>query len=140
MKLFLEQYFRDLVAALAFAMVVASWFFLKRLPGWIRALRAEGWPTTEGRIETTAVKSFGEQALAELGYSYVVEGERYSGYYSQQFADEQCAWDYLKTLQGQSVVVRFERPRPEVSVLRTADQQSFVNLRGSGFLSSVWTA
>jgi hypothetical protein len=70
----------------------------------------------------------------------LVEAARYSGYFSQQFADEQLAWDYVRELQGQSVVVRYKPGHPDVSALRSADQQSHVNLSGSGFLSSVCTA
>jgi len=52
------------------------------------------------RVETVNVRAFDSQALAELGYSHVVEGVGSSGYCAQQFADEQEAWDYLKDSRG----------------------------------------
>jgi len=86
------------------------------------------------------VKVFGGQALAELGYSYLVEGTRYSGYSSQQFADEQQAWDCVRALQGRFVVVRHERSNPAVSALRIADQQAHVDLGGSSLLNTIASA
>ena len=49
----------------------------------------------EGKIEALTVTTFAEQSLAQLAYSYLVDGERYSGYFTRQFADEQDAWDYV---------------------------------------------
>ncbi len=137
---YIREYFRELVFIAAFVLLVAGWFFLKRLPGWVRSALAANWPWTDGRIETTNVKAFGEQALAELGYSYLVGGTRYSGYYSQQFADEQQAWDYVRGLQGRSVVVRHKRGNPEVSALRAGDQESYLDFKGGSLLSMIWTA
>jgi len=137
---YIREYFRELAFIAVFVLLVASWFFLRRLSSWMRSALAANWPWTDGRIETANVKVLGEQALAELGYSYLVEGTRYSGYYSQQFADEQQAWDYVRGLQGRSVVVRHKRGSPAVSALRTADQQSHVDLRGGSLLNTIWTA
>lgn len=38
----------------------------------------------EGDIESATVSAFAEQSLAQLGYSYRVEGERYSGHFIRQ--------------------------------------------------------
>jgi hypothetical protein len=122
---------------LVFAAIVASWFGFKRLPSWIRAVRAGTWPMAQGRIETVAVRAIGDQALGELGYSYLVGRTRYSGYYSQQFTDEQLAWDYVTRLQAQSVVVRYRQGNPDVSALRIGDQQSYVSLRADSFLTNL---
>ncbi|MGO9087085.1 MAG: hypothetical protein ACLQBK_17840 [Candidatus Sulfotelmatobacter sp.] len=137
---YIQQYFRDLAFMAAFVLLVTGWFFLKRLPGWMRSALAGNWPSTDGRIETADVKVFGEQALAELGYSYLVEGTRYSGYYSRQFADEQQAWDYVRGLQGRSVVVRHRQGNPAVSALRSGDQQSQLDFKGGSLLNTIWTA
>ena len=134
---YIREYLRDLAFAAAFVVLVTGWFFLKRLPGWMRSARAANWPSTDGTIETANVKVFGEQALAELGYSYLVEGTRYSGYYSQQFGDQQQAWDYLRGLQGRSVILRHKPSNPEISALRTADQQSHLDLKGGSLLNSI---
>jgi Protein of unknown function (DUF3592) len=136
---YLPREFRNFAFVLFWVALVAGWFLINRLPGWFHSLRARSWPLADGRIETGNVKEFGQQALGELGYSYFVEGNRYSGYFSWQFGDEQQAWDYVTKLKGQPVAVRYLRKNPDVSALRNADQ-SQTNLRGSGFLNTIWTA
>jgi len=140
MKNFFYRHVFNFIAAYAVALLVGAWFLLKRLPEWIRSLRAGAWPSVQGRVETVNVTTFHDQALAELGYSYVVEGERFAGYCTRQFADEQHAWDYVDGLQGQLVVVRFEEKDPGISALRAEDQQSYVNIQGDGFFISFWKA
>jgi hypothetical protein len=71
--------------------IVAVGFFIKNLPAWFRAIWGASWPMVEGNIESATVSAFAEQSLAQLAYSYRVEGERYSGYFARQFADEQDA-------------------------------------------------
>ena len=136
MKDFVTSHVYGLIVVYVTAQLVALWFFVTRVPEWIRSLRAAAWPMSQGTIDIAEVKTFGDQAVAELGYSYVVRGERYAGYYSRQFADEQHAWDYLKGLTGQLVVVRYKDTDPNASALRACDQQSYVKLAGPGYLSS----
>ena len=133
---FIYQHIRYIIALAVFSALVAGWFFLKRSHGLIRSLRAVNWPVTDGRVEIVKVTAFGEQALAEIGYCYLVEGNRYSGYYTRQFGDEQHAWSYADSLRNQQVVVRYKRKYPKISALRSADQQSYIDLKGRGFLSS----
>ena len=135
----LSREFRNVGFVLFWVALVAGWFLINRLPGWFRSLRARSWPLADGRIETVNVKEFGQQALGELGYSYLVEGNRYSGYFSWQFGDEQQAWDYVTELKGRPVAVRYMRKNPDVSALRSGDQ-SQTNLRVSGFFKIFWTA
>ena len=68
----------------------------------------------EGKIETVTVSTFAEQSLSELSYSYVIDGERYSGYFTRQFADEKDAWDYVRPLKGQPIFVRHKPSNPAV--------------------------
>ena len=112
-------------------MSVAVWFSIRRIPGWLRAFRSASWPITEGRIEDGKVTAFAEQSLGELSYWYSVEGERYSGYFHQQFADEQEAWEYIHPLKGQVVFVRYEPGAPEISAIRIADQNPLFTARKS---------
>jgi len=77
---FFPRALRNLSFVLFWVALVATWFLVNRLPGWVRAVRARSWPIADGMIETVNVKAFGQQALGELGYSYLVEGNRYSGY------------------------------------------------------------
>ncbi len=95
-----SEFLRELLVAAALVILVTVLLFLKRLPGWLRSIRGASWPMTQGRVETVNVRTLAEQSLGEAGYSYLVEGERYAGYFSRQFADEQDAWDYVRPLQG----------------------------------------
>ena len=98
----------------------------RRLLNAIREHRAANWATADGSVTTTNVKviraDHNELALAELGYSYRVDGEYYSGYYKRQFVDEQEAWTFADESQGKPVLVRYRPRKPQVSVLRVADQ------------------
>jgi len=80
----------------------------------------------EGKIETVTVSTFAEQSLSELSYSYVIDGERYSGYFTRQFADEQDAWDYVRPLKGQPIFVRHKPSNLAVSSVRIVDQSPLV--------------
>ena|SRR5690242_7341152 len=133
-------YLRVVAIMAAMAVLVAGWFFVKRLPALVRSMIAGTWPTVEGRIETADVNVFRGLAFAEVGYSYVVQGERYSGYLLQQFGDEQLAWDYTNNLRGQSVTVRYKLAHPDVSAIRAGDQQSYVQVSGGGVLISLWSS
>ena len=42
---------------------------------------------TQGRVETAEVVAFAQQSVAQMGYSYSVEGAIYSGFFMQQFGD-----------------------------------------------------
>jgi hypothetical protein len=136
---FISREFYNLAFVLFWIALVTVWFLISRLPGWFRSVRARTWPVANGRIETVNVKEFGQQALGEFGYSYLVGGDRYSGYFSWQFGDEQQAWDYVTDLKGRPVIVWYLREKPDTSALRSADQLE-TNIRGSGFLKTLWTA
>ena len=81
-------YLWQFVFACGFIVLIAAWLFIKRFPEILAAVRAAGWPVAQGRVETVAVKTLSGQALGELAYSYLAEGERYSGYLTRPFADE----------------------------------------------------
>jgi hypothetical protein len=109
--------------------VIAILLFARRLPALQASLRARNWLITEGRVETVDVRTIAEQALAEVGYSYLVDGERHAGYFGEQFADEQDAWNCIRPLKGQAITVRYKPGRAEVSAIRIADQSPLLSPR-----------
>jgi hypothetical protein len=119
---FLAEILRNYFLFFLFLVLVAGWFFVKRLPDWVRSSWAASWPTAEGTVETVGVNAFAQQAIAEVGYSYSVEGKRYSGYFSRQFAQEQDGWNYVCPLKGERVVVRYKPGTPTVSAVRLGEQ------------------
>jgi len=122
------------LGAFLFLTLVATWFFVKRLPSWFRSIRAASWPMVEGKIEAVTVSTFAEQSLSQFAYSYLVDGERYAGYFTRQFADEQDAWDYVTPLKGQSTFVRYNPSNPAVSSVRVADQSPVLTSGQSSFV------
>lgn len=119
---FVSELLRDVLYAFSFILLVTAWFFVKRLPSLLSSVRAAGWLPAEGKVETVMVSTFSEQSLAEVAYSYVAEGERYAGYFARQFVDEQDAWDYIRPLKGQSLLVRYKPGSPSASAVRITEQ------------------
>jgi hypothetical protein len=129
----LKELLRDYSFLLLFLLFVAGWFFVKRIPTLIRSTRGASWPTVEGNVETVGVNAFAEQSLGEIGYSYLVEGVRHSGYFSRQFADEQDAWSFVFPLKSQTVIVRYKPSDPGVSVLRLGEQSVLFRAKQGSF-------
>jgi hypothetical protein len=68
-----------------------------------------------------------------LAYSYTVEGERYPGHFSRQFADQQDAFDYVQPLKGRPIFVRYKPGHPNVSAVRLAEQDSLFTAKHGSF-------
>jgi len=130
---FVSELLRNLFVAASFMLLVAVYFFFKRFPGWLRSFVSADWPTAEGKVENVTVSTFSDQSLGEVAYSYVAEGERFSGYFSQQFADEQDAWDCLGPLKGQSIFLRYKPSNPKVSAVRITEQNHLFVARQQNF-------
>jgi Protein of unknown function (DUF3592) len=116
------QYLQVVLAFCGFVLVVAIALFVLRLPSLYLSFRASNWLMTQGRIETAHVIGFARQYLVQLGYSYSVEGVIFSGFVTQQFADEQDAWEYVDQVKGQAIFVRYHPVNPAISAVRSADQ------------------
>ena len=130
----LSSLLKDYLILITFFLVVAICLFVRRIPGLFRAAGSGNWPTIQARVETVDVKAFAGEALGELGYSYVVSGTRYAGYYAKQFVDEQAAWDYVNPLQDAPLLVRYNPEHPDVSTLRSSEQAQQFNHQPS----SLW--
>src|SRR5438874_12591567 len=97
------------------AIMAAGW----AAPAWakFRRIRAAGWPMAEGRIESVDVdKPFFSLStrrgyyVAELGYSYSVAGNGYSGRYRRDLPTEDEADEFGRDLEGKPVTVHYSRP------------------------------
>jgi hypothetical protein len=133
----LAPYAQFILTFCAFALLVATALFLRRVPGLYRSLRAGSWPMTQGRIETRKVIGFAQQSLVQLGYSYSVEGSVFAGYLTHQFADEQDAWEYVDLVKGQMIPVRYQAGQPAISAVRTADQSALHVSNQKSFLAQL---
>jgi hypothetical protein len=116
-------------------LMLAGW--AKPLWKWLRRKRAEDWPATEGRIESTDVKRPGGfsvwkrsgQYVAELGYSYSVVGERYGQVFKREFSSEPEAWDFVRDLKGKPMTVHFNPSQPSSSTLSNPDLEKLLQAR-----------
>jgi hypothetical protein len=108
------------------AFILAGWF----VPAWrwVRRQRAGSWPTAEGRIESVEVfmPNFSLTTkrgyfVAELGYSYSVAGNPYSGRYKQDFPAEYEGEEFVRDLRGKAVAVHYNSNHPATSALIESD-------------------
>ena len=81
---------------------------------WVRRRRAQGWPTAEGRIESTSVyrrtgfwKGFNNRTpfVATLRYSYSLDGQNLSGVFMRKFGTEAEGMEFVRSLEASHVVV-----------------------------------
>ncbi len=88
---------------------------------WLRRRAARKWPVAQGRIESAEWRQpntgTNRYFVAELAYSYVVSGQYFSGYYRQSFSKLEAAMAFVKSVQGQSVQVRYHQGQAGKSLL-----------------------
>ena len=110
-----------LAAVVGLAMRGLAWNKLK-------ALGARSWPTTQGKIEFGTViehrTRYFSYYIAQMAYSYAVNGEYFSGYYEKMFFRESSADKFAADLKGRPAFIRHKDSSPDVSTLLKEDQQS----------------
>jgi len=93
---------------------------------WIRTRQAQSWFSAQGTIISTTVRSAGDRQfkpwIAELTYTYVVNGEYYSGFHNLRARSERRAEELIFGWKGRMVVVRYSPKDHETSVLLKNDQ------------------
>ena len=98
-------------------------------------LRSRGWQRIPARVVDVTVSEWdslpnavnpsGALYKLQVSYSYEVNGEFYSGYYSPPVLDETDIANYRQSYpKGRPIMVRCNRSRPEDSVLVERDQQN----------------
>ncbi len=108
-----------LMAGIILTGVLSAWW------EWWRRRRAEGWPAAQGRIVSTFVRVRSGRRRsayeAEIAYSFSVDGECNVGRYSETFASDDEAREYVRNLEGKPVAIRYNPERPESSLLLEQD-------------------
>lgn len=92
---------------------------------WIRTRQAVSWPSTQGTVQGARASRSekGRRGWAcVLTYSYVAEGQYYSGSYSIRARKEQQAEELATQWKGRSVAVRYSPADQKISVLLKDDQ------------------
>ncbi len=117
----------DIITAVIFAAVVAV---AVRGLAWhkVKTLGARSWPTSQGKIEFGTViehrTRYFSYYVAQMAYSYAVNGEYFSGYYEKIFFSESSADKFAAELKGRPAFIRHKSSTPDVSTLLKEDQQS----------------
>jgi hypothetical protein len=98
--------------------------------------RATTWPLTQGHIETVNVtqpgkwsRNRGEIEIAEIGYSYSIDGSVYGGHYQRSFASADAAWEFLRDLQGKAITVHYNPARPSSSSIAEDSLETLIQAR-----------
>ena len=79
---------------------------------WLRRRAARKWPVAAGRVERVAWRQpntgTNRYFVADLAYSYVVDGQYYAGYYRRSFSDADSAAAFVESLKDRPVQVRYK--------------------------------
>jgi Protein of unknown function (DUF3592) len=109
---------KDLVLALVPA-GAAAW-------AWYRTRHAHSWPPAQGTIVDAQAQvsknSYIQRWVGNLSYSYVVDGEYYSGFYRIPARSERKAEEKIAGWKGRMVIVRYAPDKHDLSVLLKSDQ------------------
>lgn len=129
------------------ALILAGW--LMSLWRWIQRQRATSWPTASGQIDYASVSPFkhsffftsrrgnAPSDVAELGYSYFIAGNTYSGLYKREFHSEDEALEFIRDLKGKSVTVQYNPGKPSTSALMESSVETMLNTRPPKALAEV---
>lgn len=97
----------------------------ERLWQWLQRRAARAWPLAQGRIEKAEWRQpsayTSRYFVAELAYSYVINGQFYAGHYRRAFSDAEAAAEFVARLSGASIQVRYKDVAPATSLLREED-------------------
>lgn len=93
---------------------------------WLRFRQAQSWPSAQGTIGSISIQANRSDYIkpwaVEFAYSYVVQGEYYSGRHVIRAWRERGAEELGVGWKGRMVVVRYSPKKHNVSVLLKTDQ------------------
>ena len=111
--------------------------FAKPIWRWFQRKRAESWPATQGRVESTGInesKRFrtntsSRPSIANLRYSYEASGTRYIGTFKKKFGTDEESNDFLRDLTGKDVRVQYNPGQPSRSFLLDSSIDALLSSR-----------
>ena len=95
--------------------------------GWqaLRRRKARSWPVAQGRVHTADWRQprtgTNRYFLADVSYYYFVNGHFYAGYHRRSFSNSVAASEWVKTMLGASIEVRYNPQAPAKSLLLEGD-------------------
>ncbi len=96
---------------------------------------AQGWPSTEGRIDSAALRTddvfFKKYGSFDgvLRYSYWVAGELCVGRYTREFPKQSIAEEFVRDLNDRKIEVHYDPNRPSRSLVLEAEVESLLKNR-----------
>ena len=111
--------------ALVTLMLVGTALSIIQFVSWKKFRNWQSWPTSEATVEDANVREVrtrhNHYFVAELGYSYVVNGQFFSGYFTRDFAREPDAWSYANQRRGTKAAVHYHPRRADRSKLAISE-------------------
>jgi|ERR1022692_313981 hypothetical protein len=93
---------------------------------WFKTRHAYSWPSAQGSIMSAQVRSSRDSYIrpwvADLLYSYVVNGEYYSGSHRIRARSERRAEEKILGWKGRMIVVRYSPDKHDLSAALKSDQ------------------
>jgi hypothetical protein len=93
---------------------------------WFKVRHAHSWPSAQGTImgaqAMTNPGSYIRPWVASFTYSYIVNGEYYSGFYRIRARTKRQAEEKAANWKGRMVAVRYSSKQHELSTLLKSDQ------------------
>jgi len=92
---------------------------------WLKARRAQSWPSTQGTVMGVASRSVGgiyKPWIGEFTYTYIVNGEYFSGVHPIRALSRKRADGLTLGWKGRMLVVRYSPSSHETSALLRSDQ------------------
>ena len=94
---------------------------------WLRVRQAQSWPTTQATILAVSARRAGPHSyfypwVAVLTYSYIVNGEYYSGTTLLKARSERRAEEMIAGWKNRMIVLRHSPTNHEISVALKSDQ------------------
>ena len=88
---------------------------IRRIKEW----RSDAWPIAQGTVHTSTSSG----RTAEVGYTYVANGEHYAGEHTRSFWFTDSAKTYAELFAPSTrVTIRYKVERAHISILRSQDQ------------------
>ena len=92
---------------------------------WLCRRKARSWPVAQGRVHSADWRQprtgTNLYFLADVSYYYFVDGHFYAGYHRRSFSKAGDASDWVKSMLGASIDVRYNPEAPQKSVLLEDD-------------------
>jgi len=94
-------------------------FLVRTVIRFVRLRSSEAWPVEKGTVSAaTCPAAVYGGPVAELGYTYIYEGEYYSGIHRKAFMLRSSAENYVSQIHiGSQIPVRVKPTGPETSVV-----------------------